>query len=176
MDANNVATLVSIHFIAKCLWAPGHDTNFGIFPKLAPQCWKQMCKRSCRFLCSQRHGLPSLAWEWDWPAKSPDLKPTEHIWDELKHRPQARPFHPASVTDFTKALGSVCLIDVHTATPSHRCGGYYIIYKGRLNLKWDGHKSGNVTDFQSCVQSQCFNNNWVVGRYIFSISCFFVLA
>ena len=42
--------------------------------------------------------------ELDWPAQNPDLKPIEHLWDELEHRLRARPNHPTSVTNLTNVL------------------------------------------------------------------------
>ena len=35
--------------------------------------------------------------ELDWPAQSPDIKPIEHLWDELECRLRARPNRPTSV-------------------------------------------------------------------------------
>ena len=42
--------------------------------------------------------------ELNWPAQSPDLKPIEHLWDELERQLRARPNHPTSVHDLTNAL------------------------------------------------------------------------
>jgi hypothetical protein len=42
--------------------------------------------------------------ELDWPAQSPDLKPIDHLWDELERRLRARSNHPTSVPDLTNAL------------------------------------------------------------------------
>ncbi len=41
-----------------------------------------------------------------WPAQSPDVNLTQHLWDELEHRLWARPYHPTSVLDLTYALKS----------------------------------------------------------------------
>ena len=42
--------------------------------------------------------------ELGWPAQSPDLNLTEHLWDELEWRLRAGPSHPTSVCDLTNAL------------------------------------------------------------------------
>ncbi|KAI4885937.1 hypothetical protein NFI96_011058 [Prochilodus magdalenae] len=42
--------------------------------------------------------------ELDWPAQSPDLHPTEHLWDGLEWRLRARPSRPTSVSDLTDVL------------------------------------------------------------------------
>lgn len=42
--------------------------------------------------------------ELDWLAQSPDLNPTEDLWDELKLRLQARPSHLTSAPKVINAL------------------------------------------------------------------------
>ncbi|MCI4392463.1 hypothetical protein PGIGA_G00146260 [Pangasianodon gigas] len=62
-------------------------------------------------LCTKR--APLKTWfakfgvgELQCPAKSLDLNPTEHLWDELEHRLHPRPPRPTSVPDLTNALVS----------------------------------------------------------------------
>lgn len=42
--------------------------------------------------------------ELKWPAQSSEVRPTEHLWDELEELLHARPSWPTSVPDLTKAL------------------------------------------------------------------------
>jgi len=40
----------------------------------------------------------------DWPARSPDINPTEHAWDLLQAAVSARPVQPASSQELGTAL------------------------------------------------------------------------
>jgi hypothetical protein len=42
--------------------------------------------------------------EMDWPAQSPNLNPTKHLWDELESRLRSRPQRPTSPTALATAL------------------------------------------------------------------------
>jgi hypothetical protein len=46
--------------------------------------------------------------EMDFPAHSPDLNPTEHLWDELERRLRSRPQRPTSLTALATALQEEC--------------------------------------------------------------------
>jgi len=40
----------------------------------------------------------------DWPARSPDINPTEHAWDLLQAAVSARPVQPARLQELGTAL------------------------------------------------------------------------
>ena len=46
----------------------------------------------------------------DWPDKSPDLNPIEHLWDNLDQRVRRRPIPPSNVIQLRQALIQVVYI------------------------------------------------------------------
>ena len=48
----------------------------------------------------EREGIERM----DWPARSADINPIEHVWDILQRRISARPVQPQTREDLTRAL------------------------------------------------------------------------
>lgn len=48
----------------------------------------------------QEAGVPHMLW----PAKSPDLNPIEHVWDQLKRRLDDRTPRPSDLAELRAAL------------------------------------------------------------------------
>lgn len=68
------------------------------------------CSSMTTLLCTMQ-GLKKKMWfvkpeaeRLDWPAQTPDLKPTQHLWDELECWSLPRSFNPSPVSDLTNTL------------------------------------------------------------------------
>jgi hypothetical protein len=48
--------------------------------------------------CHKARSVDNKILEMDWPSQSPDLNPTEYLWDESEHRLRSRSQRPTSLT------------------------------------------------------------------------------
>ena len=92
--------------------------------------------------------------ELDWPAQSPDLKPIEHLWDELERQLRARPNHPISVPTLTNALVAKWE-QVHAAMVQHLVESLPRREEAVIAAKGDQLQM-NALDFRTrCLTSRC---------------------
>ena len=102
-----------------CLGLGGHRTNLVVMEgNLNAQRYQYEIQNNANITLFQHDNVTShtardivnflrannLAFINDWPAKGPDLNPTEHLWDNLDQLVIRRPIPPSNVIQLRQAL------------------------------------------------------------------------